>query len=463
MRKAIVYGYGVSGKGAEKLLKNKGYEVVIVDDATGIKKEEIMDKLAGYELMIKSPGISPENELVKNAEDAGIEVIDEIELAARYYNGKIIAVTGTNGKTTTTTKIKEILEAGGFKAVFAGNIGNSFAEIAISEEQYDFVVLEVSSYQLEKVKFFKPYIAMSINHTPDHMTRYATLEDYYSAKFNIFSNQDENDFAIINLDDEFTVENYKKKKIKAKKLFVSQSSCNEFEKVGKETYKRVINKIDESEKREILSAYFADGKLFYRGEEIGIGSKFALKGIHNIENILFIVTAAKIAGVSNEIIREFLYVSKGLEHRVEEFFAVGGVKFINDSKGTNIDATIKALDGYEDEIVLICGGKDKNLDLDSLCQKICERASLLFLMGETADKLEAACIAKGYSKDKIYNEKTLDGVLKKIKEVVSMEGRKIILFSPAASSFDQFKSFEHRGEVFKQKVGEYFGGSNEGC
>jgi UDP-N-acetylmuramoylalanine--D-glutamate ligase len=432
MDKALVYGAGVSGIGAYKLLLTKGYEVTLVDDVKGVKKEEIIDRLEGFSLMIKSPGIPFDNELVVAAKAAGIEIIDEIELAYRYYpHKKIIAITGTNGKTTTTTKTKELLEYAGFKAVFAGNIGNTFAEVALSGEEYDYIVLELSSYQLEAIKEFKPYIAMVINLTPDHMNRYETLEAYYDSKFNIFVNQDSSDFAVINLDDDYAREKYENKKIDAEKIFVSQRGFD----------------ADVTRK---------DGKIFYRNEEIMETEKMGLKGIHNIENVMHMVAVAKIAGIENSLIRDFFYKTEGLEHRVEEFYKAGNTVFINDSKGTNIDATIKALDSYDEKVILICGGKDKKLDNSTLVSKMAEKSKMIYLMGETADKLEEMLVEIGYEKEYILNLKTIEAIVEELKADIDINEKNIVLFSPAASSFDQFKSFEERGRIFKELVRKKF-------
>lgn len=429
MKKAVVYGAGVSGLGAKKLLEKTGYQVLLVDDKKGIKKEEALTMLDGNELFIKSPGIGDDNELVQKALRMGIEVIDEIELAARNSNYKIIAVTGTNGKTTTTTKIKELLEYSGLKTEFAGNIGNTFAELVLEGREFDYVVLELSSYQLERVRDFKAHIAMSINHTPDHMTRYNTLEDYYDAKFNIFKNQTKSDYALLNMDDEYTAKVYKDRGINGQFLYLTQKGSYE--------------KPD---------CYAKNGRIFYKNEEILEIDKMQLKGVHNIENALFIISTAKIVGVESEKIREFMYSTVGLEHRVEEFFKKGELLFINDSKGTNIDATIKALDSYNEKTILICGGKDKNLDLTSLVEKIVEKSKLLFLMGETADQLEELALGMGYSKENIFNLGTIERIIEKMKEILKEEQKNIVLFSPAASSFDQFKDYEERGKIFKELV-----------
>ncbi len=434
MKKKLIYGAGVSGLGAEKLLQKKGIEYLIADDKLGLKKEEIIPIINQFDTMIKSPGISFTNELVVKAKEAGIKIIDEIELAYNECSSKIIAVTGTNGKTTTTTKLKELLVEAEYKAEFAGNIGNSFAEEVIKGEANDYIVVELSSYQLEAVEKFKPFIAILTNLTPDHMNRYKNLEEYYRAKFNMFKNQDENDYALLNIDDENMI------------------------RISKELINKKVNKIYISQEKE-ADCCVRNGWVEYQNEKIAEVEKFSLKGRHNVENCLFMIAAAKICGIENEKIRDFFYKTVGLEHRTEEFFKFKNTIFINDSKGTNIDATIKALDSYKGkEIILICGGKDKNLDLDELCIKIKEKSEKLFLIGEIADKLESGVLKYGYKKENIFNLKYLEKVVEEIKKTVDFNRENVVLFSPAASSFDQFSNFEERGKIFKELILKYFGG-----
>lgn len=203
MKEVLIYGLGVSGKGAEKLLKKQKIKYYIYDDKQSTKenKKYVYENIKKFDTMIKSPGIPFDNELVMYAKENKVAIIDEIELAARFSNYKIIAITGTNGKTTTTTKIKELLEYAGYKAEYCGNIGRSFAEVVALEIEADFIVLELSSYQLEAINEFKPYISIVINLTPDHLNRYKTLDEYYDSKFNIMKNQNENDYTLINIDD----------------------------------------------------------------------------------------------------------------------------------------------------------------------------------------------------------------------------------------------------------------------
>ncbi|BDU49596.1 UDP-N-acetylmuramoyl-L-alanine--D-glutamate ligase [Haliovirga abyssi] len=435
MKKVLVYGNGKSGKAVTKLLNKKKYIVDIIDDRIGYDKDEILKKIGNYEFIVKSPGISNENLLIDILNKKRIKILDETEVAAKYIdNSKIIAITGTNGKTTTTTKITEMLNFAGYKAISAGNIGVPFSEIIEKEKEYDYIVLELSSYQLEYIDEMNPFIAMVINLTPDHMNRYESLESYYSTKFNIFKNQTKEEHSIINLDDENSGSILKKLNIESEMLTVTKGD-------------RLTEKAD---------LYVKDDLLFYKNENILDINKLTLKGIPNLENTLFIVGVAKIIGIKNSIIKEFLYNNKGLEHRMEEFLKIKNTVFINDSKGTNTDSTIKALQGYKERITLICGGKDKKLDLVPLCNEILRHTKEVYLIGETKQLLEKILIKIGYDKNKIYNLEILENVIKKLKENLDINKKNIVVFSPAASSFDQFNSFEERGKIFKKLVMENF-------
>ncbi len=428
MNKILIYGAGVSGRGAELLAKKEKIDYLLIDDKKGFDSKKIIDELEKYDLLIKSPGISFENKIVKKAKEKNINFIDEIEFAFGFSKSKIIGITGTNGKTTTTTKIKELLEFSGYDVSYAGNIGNSFAELIAEEKETEYVVLELSSYQLEGIKKFKPYIAMIINLTPDHLNRYENLNEYYKSKINIFKNQSKEDYAIINADDKEMMKLYDKN-FKAKKIKISKENRD-------------------------VDTYVENGKIYIGEEEILETKKLGLKGIHNLENVLFIVSVANILGVKKNKIKQFLYNTKGLEHRMESFYKIGRTVFINDSKGTNVDATIKALNSYEEKVVLITGGKDKKLDLEELLETIMRKSKKVFLIGETSDKIEEGLIKKGYKKNNLYNIKKIDRIGEKLIEKIDFGKENVILFSPAASSFDQFESFQKRGEIFKKLIKE---------
>ena len=434
MKKGMVFGAGVSGLGAKDILIKMGYEVILVDDKIAMTSKEALEKLKEIDIFIKSPGV-PYTELVKKVKEMNIEIIDEIELGYRYkiqkqIPGKIIAITGTNGKTTVTTKITELLNFSGFKAKFCGNIGVSFSKILIENEKTDYFVLELSSYQLENIKEFKADIAMIINLAPDHLNRYKDEEHYYDTKFNIINNQTKEDLFILNVN----CDNLMKRapKIKSK-----------------------ISLIGLDKKMENQQGYIKDGFLIYENENILDISRVSLKGKHNLENMLFIVSTVKYLGVSNNKIREFLYNTTSLEHRMEIFYNYGLNKFVNDSKGTNIESTKFAIEAYNSPI-LICGGVDKKLDLKPLAKIIKEKVKEVYLIGEIADKLENELKEINYDNSKIFNLKELENVVIKLKENLKEDAENIVLFSPTTASFDQFKNFEMRGKIFKELIFKYF-------
>lgn len=436
MKKAIVFGAGVSGKGSEKTLKKMGYKVFLIDDKIGISSKEGMEILEDdkIDLFIKSPGV-PYTDLVKKALELQIEVIDDIELGYRYkknnkISGKIIAITGTNGKTTITTKTQELLEKAGYKVKVCGNIGYSFSETIVENPELDYYVLEASSYQLENIKEFKADISLIVNLAPDHLSRYKDLDHYYDTKFNIGKNQKESEYFIVN------------------------TSCAEsLKRVDMISGKKIYVGMDKTYKKE--SVWVENESIFCNGEFILEEKLASLKGKHNLENMLFIVCIGKLLDIPTELIREFLYSTKTLEHRMENFFTYGAVEFINDSKGTNIDSTKFAIEAFEQPI-LICGGYDKELDLTPLEKIIKDKVKEVYLIGDISDKLEIGLKKIGFSKERIFNLKTLDKVLEKLKSRVDKNYKEVVLFSPATSSFDQFKNFEERGRVFKDLVKSYF-------
>lgn len=417
--KYIIFGLGISGVGAKELLEKQKQEAIIVDDKNGISSKDAVYITNKDDVVIKSPGISWNNDYLKFCLEKGIKIISEIDLAIKYVNPKtkLIAITGTNGKTTTCTKIYELLKYAGYNVALGGNEGHSFAKIVSDKNDYDYIVLELSSYQLENNPSIKPYIAMVTNLTPDHLLRYDSVDEYYITKLNIFKNQDENDYMIINPNDnEF------------KRLFNNSLS------------KKVYIQKDEK-------------YLVFNNEKIIEKDKASLKGEHNIQNMNFIIATAKIIGIKTEVINSFLQNTNPLEHRMENFFSVKNTSFINDSKGTNVESSLYAIDAYKDKnLILICGGQDKKIDNTKMYDKIYECVDLCLLIGENANQYIEAFNKKGYIK---YKElKTLENAINYIAENVDMEKETYVLLSPATASFDQFKSFEHRGLEFKRLVRE---------
>jgi len=448
MEKAVVFGAGLSGLGAKELLEKKGYEVYLVDDKNGMPSSEAMELLdkEKIEFIVKSPGIPWKVELLVKAKDKKIKIISEIDLAYKYMdkNIKVISFTGTNGKTTTATKMYELLEYAGKKVRLAGNAGFSFAKLVADEEDLEYIVLELSSYQLENNPQIHSHIAGIINLTPDHLARYDSVEDYYITKFNIFSRQTEQDFALINLDDEIFKKLYDEKElwknIKSEKIYLSkEKKGNVFVMDGIiYTMKNLEKKADEVKDEDIHE--YAEALIPVR--------ELSLKGSHNLENMLFLIGAAKILGIPGEKTAEFLKTTKALEHRLENFFIKEKTVFINDSKGTNVESTLKAIDSFDDSIVLILGGDDKKISNRELVERIKERVDSVYLIGDNAPLLIKDMEEVGYKNYR--NMETLENILDYFKKNMDFSKEQTVLFSPATSSFCQFKNFEHRGNVFKE-------------
>ena len=454
MQKALVFGTGLSGLGAKELLEKKGYSVYMIDDKMGISSKdgiEILDN-ENIEFIVKSPGIAWTSELLVKAKEKNIKIISEIDLAYNYMDEstKIISFTGTNGKTTTATKMDELLSFTGRRTKLAGNAGFSFAKLISDEVSLDYVVLELSSYQLENNPKVHSYISGIINLTPDHLTRYSSLDDYYTTKFNIFENQTTDDFALINLDDKEFERLYEtqklKNKIRAKKIYLSKEKRGTIFVHDESIYimKNLFEKIENHSYKDLEEI----------SEKLISVKDLSLKGKHNLENMLFLIGAGKILNISNEKLVEFLKSTKALEHRLENFFIKDKTTFINDSKGTNVESTIKAIDSFENKIVLILGGDDKKVPNDDLVKVIKEKVDFVYLIGENAPLLEKDMEKLNYKNYK--NLENLEKVLNYLKENEDFNEDKTILFSPATSSFCQFKNFEHRGNVFKELTVKIF-------
>ena len=448
MEKALVFGAGLSGLGAKELLEKKGYEVYLIDDKVAKTSKEGIEILNNekIEFIVKSPGIPWKAELLQVAKEKNVQVISEIDLAYKYMdkNIKVFSITGTNGKTTTATKIYELLDFAGYKARLAGNAGFSFAKLVADEEPLEYVVLELSSYQLENNPQIHSNIAGIINLTPDHLTRYKTVEDYYITKFNIFSKQTEDDFALINLDDPvflgLTEREEIKSLMKAKNVYLSKEKKGNIFVYNNEI--RIMNDLADRAENLSESEILEKSRFLIKVEDL------ALKGVHNLENMLFLIGVAAIVKVPDEKVVEFLSSTKALEHRLENFFVKGNTTFINDSKGTNVESTLKAIDSFNNDIIMILGGDDKKIDNTELVKRIAEKAERVYLIGDNAPLLINDMEKINYKKYK--NLETLENVLNYIKENENFEKDQTILFSPATSSFCQFRSFEHRGKVFKE-------------
>jgi len=436
----IILGGGESGVGAAILGKKQGFQVFLSDK--GKLKEKYREKLLQNEiefeeerhteskvleadLVVKSPGIPSKVEIIQKLKERHIPIVSEIEFASRYTDAKVIAVTGSNGKTTTSSLLHHILAEAGLKVGIGGNIGKSFAELVVQDD-HDYYVLEISSFQLDDVVSFKPYIAILLNITPDHLDQYDyKLELYARSKFKITENQSEEDYFVYNFDDDNILELIKNINTKAKKVPYSMD-------------KRLNDGTYEEDENLILN--FPD-RL-----ELPV-SQFALRGKHNVSNTMAAATAANILKIRKETIKRSLYDFKAVEHRLESILKIGGIEFINDSKATNVNAAYYALESMNSPTVWIVGGTDKGNDYSELIPLVKKKVKAIVCLGLDNSKIL----------------ETFDGLVENIVETKSMQdavrtaymfGRKgdSVLLSPACASYDLFENYEDRGNQFKKEV-----------
>jgi len=378
----------------------------------------------GQDLIVVSPGVPYDAPQLVQARLQGEPVIGEIELAAENLVGSIIAITGSNGKTTTTTLVGEILAAAGVKTLVGGNIGTPAISLVERATPETITVLEVSSFQLETIKTFRPKVAVILNITPDHLDRHRTFDAYVNAKARIFENQQGSDFAVLNEDDETCL----------KLADVVKAPLFWF-----------------SRKKEVgQGAFVSEGRILFRdahGEaEIMLLSEIPLKGAHNVDNVLAAVCTAALMGCRPDQIRKAVANFKAVEHRIEYVATINGVEYFNDSKATNVDATIKAVESFPKNIHLILGGKDKGTPYTVLRDLLRERVKRVYTIGAAAAKIEAEI----QGSTEVVHAETLENAIKRA-HAVAQPGD-VVLLAPACASFDQFKSYEHRGRLFKEVV-----------
>lgn len=440
-KKISIIGAVRSGLGAAKLAKNLG-AIPFVSDAGSEEKlkssieylnNENIDfeigahtnKVYDCDMMVVSPGVPSNAEVIKSAEIKKINTISELEFASLFCKANVIGITGTNGKTTTTSLCDYLFNHCKVKSFSAGNIGLAFSEIVLEAKENDFVSLEISSFQLDLIDTFKPKVAMILNITPDHLNRYEnSIEKYAESKLRIFKNQDANDYLILNKDSELLIKYFKK--AKSSLFFFS-------------TTKKVSN-----------GCFLEDEKIKFvcdDKEEFSCDvSDVFIKGEHNIQNAMAVIIAAKIFNLDNQKILEALKSFKGVEHRLELVREIGGIKFINDSKATNVDSVIVALKSFDDPIFLILGGQDKGNDYSMIEDLVIEKVKKIYAIGSSAEKV----FNYFHKKVKTELKKDLDEVINSaISEARSGD---VVLLSPACASFDMFDNYEHRGKVFKEIV-----------
>lgn len=439
--KVLVVGLGRTGYATVRFLVDRGARVTVTDikPASSI---ECFDDLKGMgisvecgghnietflssDLIIVSPGVTPGLPALEKAREHGIETISEIELASGFIDRPILAVTGTNGKTTTTTLLGKVFSAAGRKVFVCGNIGVPLVECLVSDKVADDIVVEVSSFQLEGIRRFRPNVAVLLNVTSDHLDRYPTIEEYCTAKFKIFKNQKAGDLAIFNYDDQM---------IRSRIQMIE-----EHVRMMPFSISRVLDE----------GVYYSDGEIIYSCNGVRESyptTNFKLSGSHNLENIMAVIAAARGCDIPRDKILDAVNDFNGLPHRMEAIRKVDDVLYFNDSKGTNIGALIRILESMGGPTILIAGGKDKGGDYTILKEHIIDRVKLLILIGEARDKIKNAL--EGCVEIKLAD--TLEEAVR-IASSRSTQGDTVLL-SPACSSFDMFKNFEERGEEFKRLV-----------
>lgn len=442
-KKVLVFGSGISGIGAVQLLEKRDADVILYDgneklDKTALKEklgaesktgivigafpEELLEEL---DLVVISPGVPTDLPVVLKMKEAGIPVIGEIELAYICGKGEVLAITGTNGKTTTTALLGEIMKAAADSAFVVGNIGNPYTTVVDETREDSVLVAEMSSFQLETIETFRPRVSAILNLTPDHLDRHHTMEAYVQAKMNIAKNQTEEDFCILNYEDD-TLREFGKN-IKAKVLYFS----------SRHKLERGI--------------YLEDGNMIYKNpkeEVLCHVEELKLLGTHNYENVMAASAMAAVYGVPLEVIRKTIKEFAGVAHRIEFVAEKGGVAYYNDSKGTNPDAAIKGIRAMRRPTVLIGGGYDKNSTYREWIESFDGKVKQLVLLGATREKIAAEARDCGFTD--ITMADTFEEAVRMAVE--SAQPGDAVLLSPACASWGMFRNYEERGDKFKEIV-----------
>jgi len=440
-KRVLVVGLGRSGVASALFLRDKGARVTVTDakpeaelrqHIPALLERGVTVETGGHgertfrdqDLIVVGPGVPTDSPQLIEARKANIPVIGEIELAAQFLAGPIVAITGANGKTTTTSLVGEIIAHDGRPTLVGGNIGTAAITFAGKATPQTWIVLEVSSFQLETIKTFRPRIAVILNITPDHLDRHHTFEAYRDAKARVFENQREDDFAVLNADD---------------------ATCKELgPRVRSELY------WFSRKSRVTRGAFVHDNQIVWRDSESQRAvlpiAEIPLKGGHNLENMLAAVAVGVLAGVKDADIRAAVRSFKAVEHRLEYVATINGVEYYNDSKATNVDATLKALESFPGGIHIILGGKDKDSDYTLLKSLLKERAKRVYTIGAAAEKIESQIAGA----TEVARATTLNNAVKLASER-AVKGDVVVL-APACASFDQFENYEHRGRVFKELV-----------
>ncbi len=440
-KRVLVVGLGKSGVASALFLHDRGAHVTVSDAKTEEQLHNAIPTLldrgiavesGGHgertfrqqDLIVVSPGVPSNVPQLEQARALGIPVIGEVELASRFLQGHIVAITGSNGKTTTTTLAGEVISWGGWESLVGGNIGTPVISLVGEATSDTYLVLEISSFQLETIRGFHAEMAVVLNVTPDHLDRHGTMEAYVAAKKRIFENQTSSDFAVLNADDA---------------VCVSMAQ-------GIRSQVRWFSRLKEVGN----GAFVREGRIFYRVEgdeqEIMPVAEIPLKGTHNLENVLAAVCVGMLIPCEPRRIRSAVKEFKAVEHRLEYVASIHGVEFYNDSKATNVDATIKALESFPANIHLILGGKDKGSDYSVLNSLLRERVRRVYTIGAAAEKIESQIAGAA----EIVRAGAIEVAVKRAAEAARPGD--IVLLAPACASFDQFENFEQRGRVFKELV-----------
>ena len=440
-KKVLVFGSGISGIGAVKLLEDHGAEVVLYDGNESLDQASLREQLGEktaivlgefpehlleeLDLVVLSPGVPTDLPVILAMKEHGIQVIGEVELAYAFGKGAVLAITGTNGKTTTTSLLGEIMKCHQEEVFVVGNIGNPYTVAAGQMTERSVAVAEMSSFQLESIETFRPKVSAILNFTPDHLNRHHTMEAYVEAKKQIAKNQTAEDYCVLNYEDERT--KAFGEEVKAQVLYFS--SAHKLER----------------------GIYLDDGKMIYKNPEEEIVchvDELQILGIHNYENVMAAVAMAAVYGVPMDTIRKAILAFKGVEHRIEYVTEKDGVVYYNDSKGTNPDAAIKGIQAMNRKTVLIGGGYDKNSEYTEWIQAFDGKVKQLILIGATREKIAQDAEKCGFH-DYVFADTFEEAVLLAAKTAKSGEA---VLLSPACASWGMFPNYEVRGEKFKEIV-----------
>ncbi len=441
MEKILVIGAARSGIAAAKILHERGAQVILSDSKPELKLDlrgveiklgkQTEELLIGVDKIIVSPAVPIKIPVLKAAAQKNIPIVSEVEFAYGLAKSPICAVTGTNGKTTTVTLLGLLLKEKFSKVGVGGNIGVPLCEVALEVGAGGILAAEISSYQMEATKNFKPHISAILNVTPDHLKRHGTMEVYQAMKEKIFAQQTAEDFLILNYDDERTRE------------MIDRAACKVFY---------------FSRQRELSAGAFVKNnslviKIDGATHKLCTIDELGIKGGHNVENALAAAMIAFLAGVEAEKISAVLKTFQGVEHRIEFVRELGGVKYFNDSKATNTDSAIKALETFAGHIVLIAGGDDKGTDLTDFLNLVNERVDYLILVGDAAARFKACALEKNFPAEKILEAGySMERAVALAKEI--SRPPQVVLLSPACASFDMYSDFEERGRDFKRIVRE---------